>query len=217
MGAIVSRGGRPDLAGPVLQYVRAPSLLIVGGNDRDVFRLNCRALAELPSHSRLEIVPGATHLFEEPGALETVADLAADWFGSYCSRASGHLGTSATNKFLWRRPSSRLCDCQQSRYADELVGNCLVQDFGQRPCQPSSGPRASSPKNRSSKFEAIITAATMTRVQTNVSAVMHVEFGSVWLRCALRAVTMGYVRSYSTGTCTLQPPGHWNVQTSRVS
>lgn len=83
VGAIVSRGGRPDLAGPVLQYVRAPSLLIVGGNDRDVFRLNCRALAELPSHSRLEIVPGATHLFEEPGALQTVADLAADWFGSY--------------------------------------------------------------------------------------------------------------------------------------
>ncbi|HEY1296861.1 MAG TPA: dienelactone hydrolase family protein [Chloroflexota bacterium] len=83
VGAIVSRGGRPDLVGPVLRYVRAPSLLIVGGNDTDILGLSCRALAKLPSQSRLEIVPGATHLFEEPGALDAVARLAAGWFGRH--------------------------------------------------------------------------------------------------------------------------------------
>jgi putative phosphoribosyl transferase len=80
VGAVVSRGGRPDLAGEALRRVRAPTLLIVGGNDPDVLRLNQQALALLAGKARLEIVPGATHLFEEPGALERVAVLARDWF-----------------------------------------------------------------------------------------------------------------------------------------
>ncbi len=78
--AIVSRGGRPDLAGPVLSRVRAPTLLIVGGNDEPVIRLNEDALHHLTCEKELVIVPGATHLFEEPGALEDVARLAAGWF-----------------------------------------------------------------------------------------------------------------------------------------
>lgn len=81
--AIVSRGGRPDLAGQVLTRVQAPTLLIVGGEDTQVIELNRLALALLPGDKRLEIVPGATHLFEEPGALEQVARLASDWFTRY--------------------------------------------------------------------------------------------------------------------------------------
>jgi dienelactone hydrolase len=80
VGAVVSRGGRPDLADGALRFVTAPTLLIVGGNDVEVLRLNQQALAELAGDARLEIVPGATHLFEEPGALERVAVLARDWF-----------------------------------------------------------------------------------------------------------------------------------------
>lgn len=80
VSAVVSRGGRPDLAGPVLELVTAPTLLIVGGRDEEVFRLNRAAQRQLRCPTRLEIVPLATHLFEEPGALETVADLASDWF-----------------------------------------------------------------------------------------------------------------------------------------
>ena len=80
VGAVVSRGGRPDLAGEALPRVTAPTLLIVGGNDPEVLQLNQRALAALAGEARLEIVPGATHLFEEPGALERVAALARDWF-----------------------------------------------------------------------------------------------------------------------------------------
>jgi len=80
VGAVVSRGGRPDLAGPALSLVRAPTLLIVGGNDVPVIAMNRDALARLRAEARLEIVPGATHLFEEPGALEAVARLARDWF-----------------------------------------------------------------------------------------------------------------------------------------
>jgi putative phosphoribosyl transferase len=80
VGAVVSRGGRPDLAGPGLADVRAPTLLIVGGNDALVLDLNRQAQAELTCESRLEVVEGATHLFEEPGALDEVADLARDWF-----------------------------------------------------------------------------------------------------------------------------------------
>ena len=83
VGAIVSRGGRPDLAGPALARVRAPTLLIVGGNDFEVVELNRRALALLRCEKQLEIVPGATHLFEEPGALEEVARLAREWFERY--------------------------------------------------------------------------------------------------------------------------------------
>jgi len=78
--AIVSRSGRPDLAGPRLARVQAPTLLIVGGADRPVLDLNRQAQARLTCENRLEVIPGATHLFAEPGALEQVADLARDWF-----------------------------------------------------------------------------------------------------------------------------------------
>ena len=80
VAAIVSRGGRPDLAGEALERVAAPTLLIVGGMDRHVLGLNRAAQARMRCESRLEIVPGATHLFEEPGALDRVAELAAAWF-----------------------------------------------------------------------------------------------------------------------------------------
>ncbi len=80
IGAVVSRGGRPDLAGNALPEVQSPTLLIVGGHDHAVIQLNEEALAELRCEKELMIVPGATHLFEEPGTLETVANLAADWF-----------------------------------------------------------------------------------------------------------------------------------------
>ena len=78
--AIVSRGGRPDLAGAALADVRAPTLLIVGGADSEVLGLNRTAQARLRCENRLTVIPGATHLFEEPGALEQVATLARDWF-----------------------------------------------------------------------------------------------------------------------------------------
>jgi pimeloyl-ACP methyl ester carboxylesterase len=78
--AVVSRGGRPDLAGPALPRVEAPTLLIVGGNDEVVIQLNQEAYERMHCERRLEIVPGATHLFEEPGSLEVVARLARDWF-----------------------------------------------------------------------------------------------------------------------------------------
>jgi putative phosphoribosyl transferase len=81
--AVVSRGGRPDLAGPALSRVRAPTLLIVGSRDELVLELNRAALEQLSGEKRLEIVPGATHLFEEPGALEDVARLARAWFVQY--------------------------------------------------------------------------------------------------------------------------------------
>lgn len=82
--AIVSRGGRPDLAGDaVLRRVQVPTLLIVGGDDGPVIPLNEHALAHLDCTKRFEIVPGATHYFEEPGALDTVATLAAGWFDTY--------------------------------------------------------------------------------------------------------------------------------------
>jgi len=80
VGAIVSRGGRPDLAGRALSLVRAPTLLIVGGEDGVVIELNREALAELRAEATLVIVPGATHLFEEPGAMDEVARLAREWF-----------------------------------------------------------------------------------------------------------------------------------------
>jgi pimeloyl-ACP methyl ester carboxylesterase len=78
--AVVSRGGRPDLAGPALSLVRAPTLLIAGENDPEVIELNRAALAQLRCEKQLVIVPGATHLFEESGALENVARLARQWF-----------------------------------------------------------------------------------------------------------------------------------------
>lgn len=83
VAAVVSRGGRPDLAGSALPQVRAPTLLIVGGADKLVLELNRQAFELLRTEKRLVVVPGATHLFEEPGALEQVAQLAVDWFSRY--------------------------------------------------------------------------------------------------------------------------------------
>jgi putative phosphoribosyl transferase len=85
VGAVVSRGGRPDLAGAALPRVQAPTLLIVGGNDDIVIELNEMARDQMRCEVKLEIIPGATHLFEEPGALEQVAKLASDWFLLYLS------------------------------------------------------------------------------------------------------------------------------------
>lgn len=80
VGAVVSRGGRPDLAGPALQWVRAPTLLIVGSEDIPVIAMNRDAMARMTCEVTLEVVVGASHLFEEAGTLETVAELARDWF-----------------------------------------------------------------------------------------------------------------------------------------
>lgn len=87
VGAVVSRGGRADMVAASLHRVRAPTLLIVGGEDTEVLELNRLALSRLTRKARLEIVPGATHLFEEPGALERVGELAGDWFAAHLSRA----------------------------------------------------------------------------------------------------------------------------------
>jgi putative phosphoribosyl transferase len=86
--AIVSRGGRPDLAGPALRSVQAPTLFLVGGNDHAVLELNRQAIRQIRAPSRLEIIEGATHLFEEPGALDRVAALAGEWFVSYLREKS---------------------------------------------------------------------------------------------------------------------------------
>jgi putative phosphoribosyl transferase len=83
--AVVSRGGRPDLAGDALPKVQAPTLLIVGGNDNVVIELNEMARDQMRCEVKLEIIPGATHLFEEPGVLEQVAKLASDWFSLHLS------------------------------------------------------------------------------------------------------------------------------------
>jgi pimeloyl-ACP methyl ester carboxylesterase len=83
IAAVVSRGGRPDLAGDALPLVKAPTLLIVGGNDGPVIGMNRDAYDQMNAVRRLEIVPGATHLFEEPGTLERVAQLARDWFQTH--------------------------------------------------------------------------------------------------------------------------------------
>jgi putative phosphoribosyl transferase len=90
VAAVVSRGGRPDLAAPHLARVTAPTLLIVGGNDEPVIGMNQEALAQLTCPKKLIIVPGATHLFEEPGALEQVAGHAGDWFERYLTRVGAH-------------------------------------------------------------------------------------------------------------------------------
>jgi dienelactone hydrolase len=91
IGAVVSRGGRPDLAMSALERVQSPTLLIVGGLDDIVIDLNRKAYGKLKSEKHLAIVPGATHLFEEPGTLQEVARLAADWFKQY-------LGATVTTK-----------------------------------------------------------------------------------------------------------------------
>src|SRR6185436_9214247 len=85
VAAVVSRGGRPDLAGSALPYVQAPTLLIVGGNDPAVIPVNEAALSQMRTDAQLALVPDATHLFEEPGALEQVAELATEWFVHHLS------------------------------------------------------------------------------------------------------------------------------------
>jgi putative phosphoribosyl transferase len=86
IGAVVSRGGRPDLAEEALRHVQSPTLLIVGGNDTAVLHLNREAFAKLPGEKELVVVPRATHLFEEPGTLEIVAQEATQWFKHYLHR-----------------------------------------------------------------------------------------------------------------------------------
>lgn len=88
VGAVVSRGGRPDLAGDALPHVKAPTLLIVGGYDTVVIDLNKQAMAQMRAETKLEIIPGAGHLFEEPGALEKVAELARQWFQRHLTERS---------------------------------------------------------------------------------------------------------------------------------
>lgn len=88
IGAVVSRGGRPDLAENSLPLVKAPTLLIVGGRDYPVIEMNQRAYAQLSCEKEIEIVSGATHLFDEPGTLDQVAHLAADWFNAHLSTRS---------------------------------------------------------------------------------------------------------------------------------
>jgi putative phosphoribosyl transferase len=87
-GAVVSRGGRPDLAEGALRDVKAPTLLIVGGDDEPVIELNRDAMRQMTAEVKLEIVPGATHLFEEPGTLERVMELATGWFQTHLPRAA---------------------------------------------------------------------------------------------------------------------------------
>lgn len=97
IAAVVSRGGRPDLAGSALPNVQAPTLLIVGGNDTLVIDLNQDAYAQLRCEKQLAIVPGASHLFEEPGTLEEVTHLATDWFSRHLAgtRAKGEITTAS--------------------------------------------------------------------------------------------------------------------------
>jgi alpha-beta hydrolase superfamily lysophospholipase len=83
ISAVVSRGGRPDLAGRALSLVTAPTLLLVGGNDTEVEQLNRQAMTQMRCEKKLVIIPGATHLFEEPGTLDQVAVDAADWFADH--------------------------------------------------------------------------------------------------------------------------------------
>jgi putative phosphoribosyl transferase len=89
VAAVVSRGGRPDLAGAALDHVRAPVLLIVGGEDTVVLYLNRNALRRLACTKQLDIIPGATHLFEEPGTLEAVVNHASAWFATHCHAHEG--------------------------------------------------------------------------------------------------------------------------------
>jgi putative phosphoribosyl transferase len=94
VNAVVSRGGRPDLAGPLLGLVRAPTLLIVGGRDLGVLELNMESAAQLQAENRVEIVPGASHLFQEPGALDQVAELTRAWFERHLTPARATPGAA---------------------------------------------------------------------------------------------------------------------------
>ena len=102
IGAVVSRGGRPDLAGDILPLVKVPTLLIVGGSDYGVIELNQQALERLGGEKSIQIVPGATHLFEEAGALDAVIELAAGWFESHL--IAGNLRATKADP---RKPDAR--------------------------------------------------------------------------------------------------------------
>ncbi len=104
VAAVVSRGGRPDLAGAALPHVTAPTLFIVGGRDGSVIRMNKEAMARMHGLVELEIVPGATHLFEERGTLEQVAALATAWFTRYLTRP--HAGASTTASTAAGKPET---------------------------------------------------------------------------------------------------------------
>jgi pimeloyl-ACP methyl ester carboxylesterase len=106
--AVVSRGGRPDLAEAALDRVQAPTLLIVGGHDPTVIHLNRQALTRLHCEARIHVVPGATHLFEEPGTLDRVARLARAWFERHLSESREAGGTEgADDEFLAFEPGIR--------------------------------------------------------------------------------------------------------------
>ena len=119
VGAVVSRGGRPDLAAPWLARVRVPTLLIVGGNDDLVLKLNREALGRLRAPASLEVIPGATHLFEEPGALEEVARLAAQWFTRHLlhRRRVWSGPRLATRRFSDRSEAGRLLATELADFA----------------------------------------------------------------------------------------------------
>ena len=97
IAAVVSRGGRPDLAGAYLSAVAAPTLLIVGGRDDVVLALNREAAARMTAECRIEVLPGATHLFGEPGALEAVAHLASGWFATHLGAPPGSIGSKTSS------------------------------------------------------------------------------------------------------------------------
>jgi putative phosphoribosyl transferase len=109
VGAVVSRGGRPDLAWEDLPAVLAPTLLIVGGNDEDVLQLNEQALHRLRCPKELVVIPGATHLFPEPGALEEVARLAQDWFGRHLTPPSDLQGVAEVGRRVPRSDMDAQC------------------------------------------------------------------------------------------------------------
>ena len=126
MSAVFSRGGRPDLAGPALVRVEAPTLLIVGGDDEVVIGMNRDAMRQMHAYVQLEIIPGATHLFQEPGALEQVERLAASWFGQVL--APRWCGASALTG------SYRSSECNMWPIFGSQIGNVGRNVVGNRLC-----------------------------------------------------------------------------------
>lgn len=143
--AVVSRGGRPDLADAALPDVRAPTLLIVGGDDPQVLALNRAAFEHLGGLRRLDVVPGATHLFEEPGKLEAVADLASAWFARYATRRAPRwelyphgadvgirgFGATADEAFdgIGLALTSAICDVDRVRALQAIEIRCAAPDL----------------------------------------------------------------------------------------
>ena len=130
--AVVSRGGRPDLAGGALPRVSAPTLLIVGGLDALVIQMNCAAMAHMRGEVKLDIVPGATHLFEEPGALGRVAALAAEWFSRYLNAQVGRLPMQ-TIEIPQRDWSARLDEFSRIHEGWLVSLDIMAQSIGAQP------------------------------------------------------------------------------------